>query len=93
MLAMSLTSWAHSPSPSQTHLDPLGHREVKFPSVVHPKLLPERTPTADIFCCRQKGSVNMQFIKKHKYPHVELSVHQQPTDSDGASETDKYNVS
>lgn len=33
-LAMSLASWAHSPSPSQTHSDPFGHRELKFPSLL-----------------------------------------------------------
>lgn len=29
-LAMSLASWAHSPSPTQIHSDPFGHRELKF---------------------------------------------------------------
>lgn len=38
MLAMSRPSWAHSPSPSQTHLVPLGHKEVKFPGEVHPRV-------------------------------------------------------
>lgn len=31
-LAMSLPSWAHSPSPYQIHAIPCGQRELKFPS-------------------------------------------------------------
>lgn len=32
-LAMSLPSWAHSPSPYQIHSIPCGQRELKFPSL------------------------------------------------------------
>lgn len=46
-LAMSLASWAHSRSPSQTHLDPFGHTVLKFPSVFHPMDTSVRTPSAD----------------------------------------------
>lgn len=46
-LAMSLGSWAHSRSPSQTHIDPFGHTALKFPSVFHPMDTSVRTPSAD----------------------------------------------
>ena len=49
MLAMSLPSWAHSPRPSQTHCEPLGQREEKFPEVLTPKTPLERTPSVIIF--------------------------------------------
>ena len=47
-LAMSRESCAHSPSPSQTHTDPLGHNVEKFPSLNSPTEIRERAPSVTI---------------------------------------------
>lgn len=55
-LAMSLLSCAHSPSPSQTHTVPLGHRELKFPSLKVPTEIRERPPS-DTISARVKKQI------------------------------------
>lgn len=65
MLAMSLASWAHSPKPSQTHWDPLGHREVKLSAAAAPKALHARAPSLGVFCRRQSTKKKKRSISKN----------------------------